>query len=786
MVWVNIKVSVLGLDSNENSPHEGQSRMRGLNLRKLVNETSIDEVPSEVLTKILVKVNAVSGSYYTSENSQKELVLRARIPCDDWAKENIDNLTIEIGRGLVGRAMLRRISVFEKDVSFLDSNQYVQLSDKVVSELAIPLFRDSSLIGVVCIDWDRRFEPQQSMIDMLQSELSRKEVGDALENVHLFRRLKQEQGRTQDKNKFLQRIGTDRPFSRQSAYDKLASMIMESFGLAACSIGVYNEFEGAIAVKSVAPVDKGALLETVRYKADDSLTGIAIKSNEVKESRDVQIDPLFKNPRFARELDLHRAYVIPLETFEGNESTSISKKTFGNLNIYPKGIYKRVENSLIAFLKQISENEIQHATLIEKLETVQFLRDIFIRTSKLAASNGSRVTSFCKQIAPRIREIIECEGVSIFVVDPYTLLYILEGTTGLEGDPDPHTVRYSLGEGLTGHLLEQGVTMVIPDVTKHPHFKGKFKERTDHNKRSFLGVCLKDHNGKVIGAIRCTNKVPQYIPERVDAFSQDDKEMLEYIAFWIDSFLEIQLAEQAKQDVIMKSAHESRSQLGGIITKSEEVIAFLKRDMPRSGKWLKYVEDIRGHATFLTRKLNTTELSDSRILLNPERTLIWKDVIIPVVTDSKFLCEESELPHRKIDYGQPQDIRSVPPLWIDREKFQDVFHNLISNAIKYSYNDENAFQINILPVVLEDKVQIKVQDYGIGIDESEVSLIFLRGYRSPRATRDDVGGKGLGLYIVRNIIEMHSGKIEVTRPRFPTEFTISLPRTLSRPWRQKR
>jgi signal transduction histidine kinase len=93
----------------------------------------------------------------------------------------------------------------------------------------------------------------------------------------------------------------------------------------------------------------------------------------------------------------------------------------------------------------------------------------------------------------------------------------------------------------------------------------------------------------------------------------------------------------------------------------------------------------------------------------------------------------------------------------DAAELQTVFVNLLDNAVKYS--QEN-IDISIrLRNPNEKYAEVRIKDNGIGLEETEVKRIFKRFYRVPNLSTQQIKGTGLGLNIVRSIIEKHKGKI---------------------------
>ena len=96
----------------------------------------------------------------------------------------------------------------------------------------------------------------------------------------------------------------------------------------------------------------------------------------------------------------------------------------------------------------------------------------------------------------------------------------------------------------------------------------------------------------------------------------------------------------------------------------------------------------------------------------------------------------------------------------DGEQIRRVIHNIIGNAIKYMDKDKGVIQIRVKDV--GDFVQVEIEDNGKGIASKDLSYIFDRFYRTDVSRNSSKGGSGIGLSIVRKIIEDHGGKVWAT------------------------
>lgn len=99
-----------------------------------------------------------------------------------------------------------------------------------------------------------------------------------------------------------------------------------------------------------------------------------------------------------------------------------------------------------------------------------------------------------------------------------------------------------------------------------------------------------------------------------------------------------------------------------------------------------------------------------------------------------------------------------PVIKADKDKISQVFINLLSNSMKYT-PDGGAIEINIKGV--NDAVKIDLHDTGTGIPSEDLPYIFERFYRADKSRNRATGGAGIGLTIVKSIVEAHKGTITV-------------------------
>ena len=157
--------------------------------------------------------------------------------------------------------------------------------------------------------------------------------------------------------------------------------------------------------------------------------------------------------------------------------------------------------------------------------------------------------------------------------------------------------------------------------------------------------------------------------------------------------------------------------------------------------------------------------------------------VSPIVVDLGEVVRECidltrvrhNLAAESLNYGESVN-GERPRVAGDPDELRAAISNLLDNAIKYSDNDVH---ISVEVATLDEKrVAIRIADQGIGIPHAQLKRIFKRFYRAPGLVIARVKGTGLGLFIVRSIVERHGGRVfaESAGLGQGSTFTIQLPR----------
>lgn len=110
----------------------------------------------------------------------------------------------------------------------------------------------------------------------------------------------------------------------------------------------------------------------------------------------------------------------------------------------------------------------------------------------------------------------------------------------------------------------------------------------------------------------------------------------------------------------------------------------------------------------------------------------------------------------------------------DKSGLQQVFINLINNAAKFSPEEGS---VNVRVSETDEEVLIEIVDNGVGIPQDSIAHLFERFYRAKNVTIAEIPGSGIGLYIVKTIVDELGGRIQVTSViDRGTTFTLHLQR----------
>jgi PAS domain S-box-containing protein len=227
-------------------------------------------------------------------------------------------------------------------------------------------------------------------------------------------------------------------------------------------------------------------------------------------------------------------------------------------------------------------------------------------------------------------------------------------------------------------------------------------------------------------------------------------------------------ADAAKDVFLATLAHELRNPLAPIVNS----VALLSRADDPAARLPDALRVIQRQATHLTRLvddlLDLARINSGKIELRRE-VLDLRDVLRAAIESSQPLIDRRE---HALAVELPGG-----SAWVDGDpvRLAQVFSNLLTNAAKYT---PPGGRIELQLLLVDDSVQVRVSDTGIGIAPELLPRVFALFTQASRANDLDQQGLGIGLYLVEGLVHMHGGSIAADSrgPGQGSRFTVTLPR----------
>lgn len=227
---------------------------------------------------------------------------------------------------------------------------------------------------------------------------------------------------------------------------------------------------------------------------------------------------------------------------------------------------------------------------------------------------------------------------------------------------------------------------------------------------------------------------------------------------------ELRKLETVRNDFVANASHELRTPLTSIIGYVDTLLENDIDDPEITEKFLQIIKKESDRLSVLIKDLlNLSKIEGATPDLKPGNL---KNVLEKT---AGLLQDKAE---KKNIYIEKNIEEELPFVYMVEEQIEQVMINLLDNAVKYT---ENNGEIKIAAYKKDDSVYVEIEDNGIGIPEEEKDRVFERFYRVDKARSRSLGGTGIGLSIVRNIIKQHGSEINLeSREGKGSKFIFSL------------
>ena len=213
--------------------------------------------------------------------------------------------------------------------------------------------------------------------------------------------------------------------------------------------------------------------------------------------------------------------------------------------------------------------------------------------------------------------------------------------------------------------------------------------------------------------------------------------------------------DQLRRDLITRVSHELKTPLISVYSGSELLLDYYNHQI--SDNVLEIIEMIhRGGKklkNLIDNLLDISKIESDKLKLDKLKENL-PEILMECINDMIFLAKNRNL---SIEIDLPKELL----LEIDKIRINQVFINILSNAIK---NTPSNGKIYVSLEETENYIDVIIKDTGVGLTEKEMELIFKKFGKIERYGKQmdvEIGGTGLGLYLSKEIMELHGGKILV-------------------------
>ncbi|MCE8425458.1 MAG: GAF domain-containing protein [Candidatus Methanoperedens sp.] len=405
---------------------------------------------------------------------------------------------------------------------------------------------------------------------------------------------------------------------------------------------------------------------------------------------------------------------------------------------------------------------VENARLFSELKYHDQRLETLFKIDRVVSQSLDLDEIFREALAKTI-QVTSSDAGAIYLLDNDQNILKLKTSSGISLDFAEAVSNIKIGEGISGIAVKMKKPYII-DIDQYPsRYLLPSLEKEGFITLASTPLLAK---GKVIGAMNLASR-----KRRI--FSKDDIDVLASIGGQIGvafenarlyqeskislrklqkAYHELESLNRMKSEFLSNVSHELKTPLVSIRGYSEliydEKIGTLTPIQKKS------LEAIIRNTDRLTRLIDSLLFLSIQQMGKTEVKAMPKPVSIDEIISSSMADMKVQAARKNITLAKDfkDDIRILG----DRDRLTEVFINLLDNAIKFT---DSGGKINVNAIDEDGNLHITITDTGVGIAEDLIPNLFQRFYQADASATRKYGGTGLGLYICKNIIDAHNGKI---------------------------
>ncbi len=237
--------------------------------------------------------------------------------------------------------------------------------------------------------------------------------------------------------------------------------------------------------------------------------------------------------------------------------------------------------------------------------------------------------------------------------------------------------------------------------------------------------------------------------------------------FFFDDVTERRQLETVRRDFVANVSHELRTPVTAIRGATETLLSGALSDRAATDRFVEIIDRNSRRLVRLVEDLLDLSRIESRELRLAPESLVVREIAVHVASLVERAAEDRGV---RLLVDVPE---TLPRVHADRRALEQVLSNLVDNGVKYAGPGAT---VAVRGEVKGDRVRVRVEDTGPGIEKHHLPRLFERFYRVDAGRSREMGGTGLGLAIVKHLVEAMGGKISVkSAPGRGASFRFTIP-----------
>ncbi|MEJ2614741.1 MAG: response regulator [Ignavibacteriaceae bacterium] len=400
--------------------------------------------------------------------------------------------------------------------------------------------------------------------------------------------------------------------------------------------------------------------------------------------------------------------------------------------------------------KKVQELENEIKRLKTSVEELRLLNEIAV-----SASKETDVDRMLNVIVKKSIKALDAEQSLILLVtknqkDPFKTIIRQDDRSSLKRS-------YHVGENITGWVLLNKTALIIENLSVDKRFQATEEEKRDIHSILCVPIWFE---GNIIGIMMAINK------KNRKHFSQDDLTLFSIISVQAGQLIKnlqlqketfqkiketekLQELDRIKTNFFTNISHEFRTPLTLILGPLEKLMGENKDESLQSQYQLIH-KNADNLLKLINQLLDLSSIDAGKMKLNMDKV----DAITFIKGITASFRPLADIKNIQLEFSSKLEQLDT---YFDKDKFEKIISNLLSNTIKFT-NEKGKISVSI-SIDKNDIIEIIVEDNGIGIPKAELQNIFNRF--SKIEGPNVVGGTGIGLALVKELVELHKGSISV-------------------------